>query len=124
MDRRTVLAGLAALASFAAANAEEPRKELRIGYQKTGALLVVKAQRLLEVRFEPDGVAVKWVEFPFGPPLLEALSAGAVDYGYTGDAPPIFAQAGHANLLYAAAIPARGYGAGDRRSAGTRRSMT
>jgi sulfonate transport system substrate-binding protein len=65
---------------------------------------------LLEVRFEPDGVAVKWVEFPFGPPLLEALSAGAVDYGYTGDAPPIFAQAGHANLLYAAAIPARGYG--------------
>ena len=43
MDRRTVLAGLAALASFAAANAEEPRKELRIGYQKTGALLVVKA---------------------------------------------------------------------------------
>jgi len=91
VDRRTVLAGLAALASFAAANAEEPRKELRIGYQKTGALLVVKAQRLLEVRFEPDGVAVKWVEFPFGPPLLEALSAGAVDYGYTGDAPPIFA---------------------------------
>ena len=43
VDRRTVLAGLAALASFAAANAEEPRKELRIGYQKTGALLVVKA---------------------------------------------------------------------------------
>jgi len=49
-------------------------------------------------------------EFQFGPPLLEAMSAGAVDYGYTGDAPPIFAQAGHANLLYAAAIPARGYG--------------
>ena len=22
--------------------------------------------------FEPDGVAVKWVEFPFGPPLLES----------------------------------------------------
>ena len=29
---------------------------------------------------------------------------------YTGDAPPIFAQAARANLLYAAAIPARGYG--------------
>jgi aliphatic sulfonates family ABC transporter substrate-binding protein len=42
--------------------------------------------------------------------LLEALGAGAIDYGYTGDAPPIFAQAARANLLYAAAIPARGYG--------------
>jgi sulfonate transport system substrate-binding protein len=113
VDRRTVLAGLAALAAaapLAAAKADEPRKELRIGYQKTGALLVVKARGLLEKRFEPEGIAVKWLEFPFGPPLLEALSAGAVDYGYTGDAPPIFAQAGHANLLYAAAIPARGYG--------------
>src|SRR6202162_4612074 len=43
-------------------------------------------------------------------PLLETLGAGAIDYGYTGDAPPIFAQAARAKLLYAAAIPARGYG--------------
>jgi ABC-type nitrate/sulfonate/bicarbonate transport system substrate-binding protein len=41
--------------------------------------------------------------------LLEALGAGAIGYGYTGDSPPIFAQAAHANLLYAGAIPARGY---------------
>ena len=53
---------------------------------------------------------IRWVEFAFGPPLLEALGAGAIDYGYTGDAPPIFAQAARANLLYAAAIPARDYG--------------
>ena len=53
---------------------------------------------------------MRWVEFEFGPPLLEALGAGAIDYGYTGDAPPIFAQAAHANLLYAATIPTRGYG--------------
>ena len=112
MDRRTLLVGIATLAATPAfaAIAAEPLKEVRIGYQKIGALLVVKAQRLLEKRFEPDGVTVKWAEFQFGPPLLEAMSAGAVDYGYTGDAPPIFAQAGHANLLYAAAIPARGYG--------------
>jgi sulfonate transport system substrate-binding protein len=88
----------------------EPLKELRIGYQKIGALLVVKAQRALEQRFEPLGVRVRWIEFAFGPPLLEALGAGAIDYGYTGDSPPIFAQAAHANLLYAGAIPARGYG--------------
>jgi len=113
MQRRTFLFGAASLAAastFSAASAAEALTELRIGYQKTGSLLVVKAQGVLEKRFAADGVTVKWAEFPFGPPLLEALSAGAIDYGYTGDAPPIFAQAGHANLLYAAAIPARGYG--------------
>jgi sulfonate transport system substrate-binding protein len=101
----------AMLASIGRAGATEPPpKELRIGYQKIGALLIVKAQRALEQRFEAQGLSVRWVEFAFGPPLLEALGAGAIDYGYTGDAPPIFAQAAHANLLYAAAIPARGYG--------------
>jgi sulfonate transport system substrate-binding protein len=55
-------------------------------------------------------VTVKWVEFAFGPPLLEAINAGAVDYGYTGDSPPIFAQAARARIEYAAVIPARGYG--------------
>ena len=83
---------------------------MRIGYQKIGALLIVKEQKVLEQRFEPRGTRIRWIEFAFGPPLLEALGAGAIDYGYTGDAPPIFAQAAHANLLYAAAIPARGYG--------------
>jgi sulfonate transport system substrate-binding protein len=101
----------AMLASIGRAGATEaPPKELRIGYQKIGALLIVKAQKVLEQRFEAQRVSVRWVEFAFGPPLLEALGAGAIDYGYTGDAPPIFAQAAHANLLYAAAIPARGYG--------------
>ena len=33
--------------------AAEPLKELRIGYQKIGALLIVKAQKVLEQRFEP-----------------------------------------------------------------------
>jgi aliphatic sulfonates family ABC transporter substrate-binding protein len=87
-----------------------PIKELRIGYQKTAILLVVKARKDLEKRFEPQGVSVRWVEFPFGPPLLEAINAGAVDYGYTGDAPPIFAQAAHAAIRYVGVIPARGYG--------------
>lgn len=116
MDRRNILAAAAAIAFAAAspvlaAQAEKP-KELRIGYQKISVLLLVKAQKLLEKRFEPQGVTVKWVEFPFGPPLLEALGAGAVDYGYTGDSPPVFAQAAHGRLVYAAAIPARGYGQG------------
>jgi aliphatic sulfonates family ABC transporter substrate-binding protein len=111
MDRRRFLIGSAALAfaSTTAARAE-PIRELRIGYQKTSIPLVVKAQRRLEQRFEAQGVTVKWVEFAFGPPLLEALNAGAIDYGYTGDAPPIFAQAARAAIAYVAVIPARGYG--------------
>ena len=112
MNRRELLIGastsLTALAGPAIG--AEPPKELRIGYQKIGALLIVKAQKALEQRFEPQGVSVRWVEFAFGPPLLEALGAGAIDYGYTGDSPPIFAQAARAKLLYAGAIPARGYG--------------
>ena len=75
------------------ANSAEPLKELRIGYQKIGALLIVKEQKVLEQRLELQGVRVRWIEFAFAPPLLEALGAGAIDYGYTGDSPPIFAQA-------------------------------
>jgi len=110
MDRRTFLLGAAALAAAPARAGAAAVTELRIGYQKTAVLLVVKAQKLLEKHFEPKGVSVKWVEFAFGPPLLEAVNAGAVDYGYTGDAPPIFAQAAKARIHYVAAIPARGYG--------------
>ena len=84
MKRRTFLISTASLAvaGVAPARADAPR-ELRIGYQKTAIPLVVKAQKRLKQRFEPQGVAVKWVEFAFGPPLLEAVNAGAVDYGYT-----------------------------------------
>jgi sulfonate transport system substrate-binding protein len=113
VNRRELLIKASASLTAALAGsalAAEPLKELRIGYQKIGALLIVKAQKVLEQRFEPQGVRVRWVEFAFGPPLLEALGAGAIDYGYTGDSPPIFAQAARANLLYAGAIPARGYG--------------
>jgi sulfonate transport system substrate-binding protein len=112
-NRRNFL--IVASSSLAAALARpaisaEPLKELRIGYQKIGALLIVKEQKVLEQRFESQRVPVRWIEFAFGAPLLEALGAGAIDYGYTGDSPPIFAQAARANLLYAGAIPARGYG--------------
>jgi sulfonate transport system substrate-binding protein len=113
VNRRNFLisaSSLLASTPVGSAISAEPLKELRIGYQKIGALLIVKAQKALEQQFEPQGVRVRWIEFAFGPPLLEALGAGAIDYGYTGDAPPIFAQAARSKLLYAAAIPARGYG--------------
>jgi sulfonate transport system substrate-binding protein len=115
MNRRSILAGLAAAfvatsLSSASAQTAPPLKELRIGFQKNGLLLIAKAQGRLERRFEAQGIAVKWVEFSFGPPLLEALNVGSIDYGTTGDAPPIFAQAARANLVYVAAQEAAGSG--------------
>ena len=55
---------------------------------------------LLDERLGPQGCSVTWTEFPAGPQLLEAMNVGAVDFGTTGEAPPIFAQAAGAPLLY------------------------
>jgi sulfonate transport system substrate-binding protein len=59
----------------------------------------------LEDHFHPQGIAVKWVEFSSGPPLMEAMNVGSVDYGAVGDSPPIFAQAAGAAIVYAASQP-------------------
>lgn len=75
-------------------------KELRIGYQKYGTLVILKARGTLEKRLADKGVAVKWTEFPFGPPLLEAINVGSIDVGTVGESPPIFAQAAGADLVY------------------------
>jgi len=81
--------------------------ELRIGYQKSASLFVLqKAQGTLEKRLAPLGFGVKWVEFPAGPQLLEGLNVGAVDVGYVGEAPPIFAQAAGAQFVYIGFDPA------------------
>jgi sulfonate transport system substrate-binding protein len=78
--------------------------EARIGFQKGSAnLLVLKAEGELETRLGDLGYTVSWVEFPSGPPLLEALNAGSIDFGATGAPPPIFAQAAGADLIYALA---------------------
>jgi sulfonate transport system substrate-binding protein len=37
---------------------------------------------------------IEWSQFPAGPPAIEALNAGAIDFAVMGDTPPIFAQAG------------------------------
>ncbi|MBN9060102.1 MAG: sulfonate ABC transporter substrate-binding protein, partial [Rhizobiales bacterium] len=106
----TGLVGLAAT-SFAGRKAQaEEAKTLRIGYQKAGLLAVARREKSIEKRLEADGVAVTWVEFAAGPPLLEALNVGAIDFGWTGDAPPIFAQAAGANLVYVGAAPSNGKG--------------
>jgi sulfonate transport system substrate-binding protein len=112
IKRRHLIAALpgALLAAPAIAQAPSKVRELRLGYQRIGTLLIAKQQGILEVRLKPLGIGVKWVEFSFGPPLLEALNVGSIDYGTTGDAPPIFAQAAKANLRYVAAVEAAGSG--------------
>ncbi len=85
----------------------QTKGELRIGYQKSASLFVLqKAQGTLEKKLAPLGFGVKWVEFPAGPQLLEGLNVGAVDVGYVGEAPPIFAQAAGAQFVYFGYDPA------------------
>ena len=85
----------------------QARGDLRIGFQKGASLLVLqKAEGSLEKKLAPLGFGVKWVEFPAGPQLLEGLNVGAVDFGFVGEAPPIFAQAAGARFYYIGHDPA------------------
>jgi sulfonate transport system substrate-binding protein len=78
---------------------------IRIGYQKYGKLVLLKSKGTLEDRLKAIGYKVVWTEFPSGPPLLEALNVGSIDFGNTGEAPPIFAQAAGAPIQYVAYEP-------------------
>jgi sulfonate transport system substrate-binding protein len=112
MKRRQFLKlslGTAAVAALASrASAETGLKEIRIGTQKGGFFPAVKARHTVEDAFKPLGVEIKWIDFQFGPPLLEAINVGSVDFGYVGDSPPIFAQAAGARIRYVAAVRQEG----------------
>jgi sulfonate transport system substrate-binding protein len=93
-------AGAYPLAASLPAHAAPAPKEVRIGYQKYGTLTLLKGRGTLEKRLLEKNIAVKWTEFPAGPQLLEGLNVGSIDFGTVGEAPPIFAQAAGANLVY------------------------
>jgi sulfonate transport system substrate-binding protein len=77
---------------------------LRIGYQKSSVTLVLaRARGSFESKLKPLGYDVRWAEFTSGPPLLEAVNAGAVNLGFTGEPPMIFAQAAGTPIVYVAA---------------------
>ncbi|MDP4020995.1 sulfonate ABC transporter substrate-binding protein [Methylobacterium sp. NEAU 140] len=106
LSRRTLLAGGAGLAAgLALRPARAAAGTLRVGYQKYGSLVLLKGRGTLERALKPLGWDVAWAEFPSGPPLLEALNAGAIDFGTAGEAPPIFAQAASPDLRYVANEP-------------------
>ncbi len=96
---------VAAAAVSRRASAQAGVKEVRIGYQKNGVLVIARQQAVLEKHFAPQGIGVTWVEFSSGPPMLEAMNVGSVDFGAVGDSPPVFAQAAGANIVYAAGQP-------------------
>ena len=111
ITRRTLLGSLpAAGTGVGAARAfAAPGKLLRVGFQKgEPILLAAKQNRSLETLLNPLGIDVQWVEFQFGPPMLEAMRVNAIDIGAVGDTPPVFAQAAHGDLLYIAAQRAGG----------------
>jgi sulfonate transport system substrate-binding protein len=100
----------AALVASTFSHAAAPLKELKIGYQKTGLPVIARQQQVIEKAFEPKGIAVRWVEFTAGPPLVEALNVGSIDVGWVGDAPPIFGQSAGSAIVYAAALAPNGKG--------------
>ncbi len=98
--RALLLLGAALLAPLAV-----HADELRVGVQKVGSLIVLRRDGTLEKALAPKGTTVRFIEFQAGPPLMEALNAGAIDIGYTGDSPPVFALAGDVPLVYVASQP-------------------
>ncbi len=97
---RAVLIGFLTLVAAPAVG-----KTLQVGYQRYGTLFILKERGTLEQRLKPLGYDVAWTLFPSGPPLLEAMNAGAVQFGITGETPPIFAQAAGASIVYVGAEP-------------------
>lgn len=94
---------LAAVPGCGPSTAGGPDRVLRVGYQKWGTYSILKASGGLDPEMAALGLRVEWVEFPSGPPLLEALNAGSIDLGHSGDSPLVFAQAAGVPFAYIAA---------------------
>jgi sulfonate transport system substrate-binding protein len=104
-SRRSALVFMVTLMCSASvmAHATE-RGVLRIGYQKSSALItVLKAKGTLEPLLAAKGIKVSWHEFSTGLPLLEALNLGNIDFSAdVADTVPVFAQAAGAQITYVA----------------------
>ena len=114
ISRRLAMTGAAAATLSACAPRDKAGfGRLRIGYQKNGLLLLAQAGGRLPARLASVGVTgIDWAQFGSGPPMLEAMRAGAIDIGAVGDTPPIFAQAAGSPIVYAAAQSLTGAGEG------------
>lgn len=90
-----MLGGAALLPALGGLAACSPKADrLAVGFQRNGILYIAKTRGDLDKRLQAKvGLAPEWVEFPSGPPLIEAMSAGAIDFGAVGDTPVVYAQA-------------------------------
>jgi sulfonate transport system substrate-binding protein len=111
--RALVLMLAAGLASTAvAADAIWPA-QFTIGYQKFGTLILLKSRGDLDKRLAAKGVTVKWAEFASGVQIIEGMNAGSIDFGVSGETPPVFAQAAAGSQFrYVACEPAAPTGEG------------
>lgn len=103
LPRPALLLLLLGLSTSALAKAPDT---VNIGYQKANIFALLKYRGTLDESLKKDGIAVRWVEFPAGPQMLEGLNVGSIDLAATGDAPPAFAQAAQADLVYLGHSPA------------------
>jgi len=88
-------AATVASAQAAAAGGSLSGVTLHVGDQAgAGVEALLKAAGLLgRLPFK-----VTWSDFTSGPPMLQAIGAGSVDFGSVGDAPPVFAAAGGSKI--------------------------
>jgi sulfonate transport system substrate-binding protein len=91
----------------AAGTADVSKVTLHVGDQAgSGAQSLLTAAGLLsKLPFK-----VTWSDFTSGPPMLQAMAAGAVDIGSVGNAPPVFAAAGGDALAIVGAFQASAHG--------------
>ncbi|MEU6353369.1 ABC transporter substrate-binding protein [Streptomyces sp. NPDC047072] len=72
---------------------------LDVGDQKGGSEAILRAAgELKDLDYK-----IKWSTFTSGPPLLEAVNAGAVDIGGVGNTPPVFAAGADSKIKVVAA---------------------
>jgi sulfonate transport system substrate-binding protein len=115
LSRRGILVAGAASAALAACGqgGKAGQKGVNLAFQKNGVMLVAQTRGSLVDPLKSAGITpVNWVEFPSGPPLLEAMAVGSVDLGLTGDTPPIFAQVPQAPIRYVAQVKLSGKAGG------------
>jgi aliphatic sulfonates family ABC transporter substrate-binding protein len=78
---------------------------IRIGYQKLGLLMLVKAYGAFDATLAARGQSVTWVEYDGGIQIVGALRANELDLGIVGNCPAVFAQAEDVPIVYVAAEP-------------------
>ncbi|MFI0408093.1 ABC transporter substrate-binding protein [Actinomadura sp. 3N508] len=100
----TALLTLATACSSGGGGSEDGEVALRVGDQKGASI-----QQMMAAAGQLDGLTykIKWSLFTSGPPILEAVNAGSVDFGSVGNTPPVFAAASKARIVIVGATESR-----------------